>query len=65
MRDRNLATFVIVIFATGGIAVLALGGLRPMPAEDRVIANLVGALGILMAVTFTVFRILNRRGGGK
>ena len=62
MRDRNLTTFLIVIFATGGIAVLALSGIRGMLQDDPITVA-VGAVGIILALTLGVFRLLNRHAG--
>lgn len=47
MRDRALSVFLMLLFGAGGIAVLVLAWVRPMPLTERILAVSVGSVGVI------------------
>ena len=50
MRDKSLNIWLIVLFGISGLTVLLLTWLGTMPGADRILATLLGAVGLFMAL---------------
>ena len=51
MRDRVVDVLQVVLFGAGGMAVLTVVVMRPMPASESILTALVGASGLFWALT--------------
>ena len=47
MRDKSLDIFLMVLFGIGGITILVLAWLQPMPLTDRILTTFVGSIGLV------------------
>jgi polyferredoxin len=47
MRDKSLDIFLMVLFGIGGIIILVLAWLQPMPLTDRIVTTSIGSIGIV------------------
>lgn len=47
MKDKALDTFSVILFGTGGIAILVLAWVQPMPVWERILTSLVGSVGLV------------------
>ena len=56
MRDKALDIFMIVLFGLGGIAILILAWVQPMPLLERVSTTFIGSTGLL-GVLIWVLRV--------
>ena len=50
MRDKSLGIFLMVLFGISGIAILVLAWVRPMLASERILATLIGSVGLFVAL---------------
>ena len=51
MRDKGLDRLLSCIFGLGGITILILTWVHPMPASDRIFAVSIGSIGFLGVLT--------------
>lgn len=56
MRDKALDIFIIVSFGLGGIAILILAWVQPMPLSERISTTFFGSMGLL-GVLFWLLRV--------
>ena len=49
MRDKSLGVFLMVIFGVSGAAVLALAWTGTLSGSERIMATLMGLVGLLVA----------------
>lgn len=54
MIDKGLDKLLNCIFGLGGITILILTWVQPMPASDRILAISVGSIGFLWVLTRVV-----------
>jgi hypothetical protein len=47
MIDKSLNIFLITLFAVGGITILAVTWVQPMPLSERIVPSVFGAVGII------------------
>jgi membrane protein implicated in regulation of membrane protease activity len=45
-RDRSLDIFLMVLFGMGGIAILVLAWVQPMPLPERILTTLFASVGL-------------------
>jgi hypothetical protein len=50
MKDKSLGIWLIIMFGLSGISLIALAWLWPTLEADRILATLVGGVGIAIAV---------------
>jgi len=51
IRDRSLGILLMVLFGGSGIFILAFTWLQPMPLMERVLSNVLGAIGLGVALS--------------
>ena len=59
MLDKGLDKLLMGFFGTGGITILILAWAQPMPLPERMIAIIIGAIGIV----WVLIRALSWRSG--
>ncbi|GEM_PF-1083435 len=47
MTDRTLDIFLMVLFGLGGLTILTLAWVQPMPASERILATIIGSIGLV------------------
>ena len=47
MTDKSLDIFLMVLFGLGGLAILTLAWVRPMPTSERILTTIIGAIGLV------------------
>ena len=47
MNDKSLDIFLMVLFGLGGLAILTLAWVQPMPASERILATIIGSIGLV------------------
>ncbi len=47
MTDKSLDIFLMVLFGLGGLAILTLAWVQPMPASERILATVIGSIGLV------------------
>lgn len=47
MEDKGLNIFLMLLFGMGGIVILIIAWIRPMPVPERILATAVGSIGLL------------------
>lgn len=58
--DRSLQKFLITLFGVGGIVILLVSWLRPMPGLERIISTLIGGMGLIGVLIWTLVLWSNR-----
>ena len=59
MIDKGLDKLLTAFFGTGGITILILAWVQPMPLPERMIAIVIGAIGLV----WVLIRALSWRSG--
>jgi len=65
VRDKVLEIFLMILFGVGGIAVLLLALVLPMPVSERITTILIGSIGILWVLVRAVSLVLARVHAGQ
>ena len=52
MIDRSLGIFLKALFGMGGITILILAWVQPMPVSERIVATFIGSTGLLQVLVF-------------
>jgi len=60
MKDTFLDVFLMVLFGVGGISILLVAWLQPMPLVERILATSIASVGLLWVVIRTVLLVLAR-----
>jgi hypothetical protein len=60
MRDKGLDIFLMVLFGTGGIAILILAWARPMPVPERILTTSVGVMGLFWVLVRALLLMFER-----
>lgn len=47
MRDKALDIFLMALFGMGGITILVLACVQPMPIAERILTVFIGLMGLL------------------
>lgn len=47
MTDKSLDIFLMVLFGLGGLAILTLAWVQPMPTSERILATVIGSIGLV------------------
>ena len=50
-RDRSLSILLMVLFGLSGTFILVFTWLQPMPGTERVLSNILGAIGLGVALS--------------
>jgi len=47
MTDRSLDIFLMVLFGLGGLVLLTLAWVQPMPVSERILTTIIGSIGLV------------------
>ena len=50
MRDKTLDIFLMAVFGVGGIIILIIASVQPMPASEKILSVFIGSAGLLWVV---------------
>jgi len=45
--DKSLSIFLMIIFGMGGMTLVLLAWIQPMPAHERIFTTFVGSVGLV------------------
>lgn len=65
MKVRAQEIMLKVLLAAGGVAVVVITWLRPMPVQERIISHLIGLGGLLVVLVWSVVSRSPRAAGKK
>jgi len=55
MQDKALGIFLVMLYGIGGIVILVVVWVQPMPLVDRMLATFVGSVGLVWASIQALF----------
>ena len=50
MMDKGLGIFLMLLFCMGGITILILAWVQPMPVSERIMTTFVGSIGLFLGL---------------
>ena len=54
MIDKSLNIFLMALLATGGIVILVMTWIMPIPLSERIVPSFIGAIGLIVVLIWTL-----------
>jgi hypothetical protein len=54
MIDKSLNVFFIMLLAAGGIVILVVTWIQPMPISERIVPSFFGVMGVILALIWSL-----------